>query len=313
MSLDFKSVELFVRVAALEAIGRAGSEFGLSATNASQRIQALEADLDVTLFHRTTRSVTLTPDGEQFLRHAKQIVEEMAQARSALSHRSGRISGRLRVTASATFGRASIVPFVPEFLRLYPDVHLELHLTDAIVDIVDQGFDLAFRIGELAPSSLMAQKIADNHRALVATPEYIARAGMPETPEDLRQHACLSLADQSLWKLADTQNRIHEVKVSGPVTVDLGDAVSAWVLADMGIGNGSLWATGPDIRSGRLVHVMPDYRPWPDIKIWAVRPPGRVMHARVKAFLDFMRDRIVATSRERLEGLDIIPYIGIIS
>ncbi|SNS59582.1 LysR family transcriptional regulator [Tropicimonas sediminicola] len=305
MSFDLKNLELFVRVAALGAIGRAGAEFSLSATNASQRIQSLEADLGVKLLNRTTRSVSLTPDGEIFLEHARRIVQDVQDARTVLSHKAHSVSGRLRVTASATFGMSFVVPFVPEFLRLYPDVQLDLHLTDALVDIVDQGYDLAFRLGELAPSSLLAQKIDENPRVLVASPEYLERAGAPQRPQDLTRHACLNFGDQSLWKLANTAGEVHEIRVSGPVTVTHGEAVGEWALAGMGIANGSLWATGPDLRAGRLVRVLPDYRGWPETRIWAVRPPGRLMHARVKAFLDFMRDRIVATGRERTEGIEL--------
>lgn len=305
MSFDLKNLELFVRIAAIGAIGRAGAEFNLSATNASQRIQALEADLDVKLLNRTTRSVSLTPDGEIFLEHAKRIVEDVQDARTVLSHKAHSVSGRLRVTASATFGMSFIVPFVPEFLELYPDVELDLNLTDAVIDIVDQGYDLAFRIGELAPSSLLAQKIVEDARVLVAAPDYLARYGTPQTPEELIQHACLSFGDQTFWTLIGPDEETHEVRVSGPVTVTHGAAIHEWVLAGMGIANGSLWATGPEIRAGRLVRVLPEYRGWPETKIWAVRPPGRRMHARVKAFLDFMRDRIVATGRERVAGIDL--------
>lgn len=304
MSFDLKSLELFVRVAALGAIGRAGNEFHLSPTNASQRIQALEAELDVKLLNRTTRAVSLTPDGEVFLEHAKRILEGVQDARNVLSHTAHSVSGKLRVTTSATFARSFIIPFVPDFLQLYPDVQLDLNLTDSIVDIVDQGYDLAFRIGELAPSSLLAQKIVPDFRQLVASPAYLERAGVPKKPKDLADHACLVLGDINPWKLIDQDDVVHEVRVDGPVTVTLGDAVGEWVRAGVGIGYASLWAAGPDIRAGHLVKVLPDYKSWPESNIWAVRPPGKLMHARVKAFLDFMRDRIIETYKERVEGCD---------
>ncbi|CAD0187195.1 D-malate degradation protein R [Ruegeria sp. THAF57] len=297
MSFDLKNLHLFVRVATLGAIGRAGAEFGFSPTNTSQRIQALEDELDVKLLNRTTRAVSLTPDGELFLDHARRILEDIEDARTALSHNSASVSGRLRVTASASFGRSHIVPFVPEFLRLYPDVQLDLHLTDTVVDIIEQGFDLAFRIGDLAPSSLLAQKLDDDPRMLVAAPDYLARMGTPETPQDLARHACLTMKQRDIWHLIDASEHVHDVRVSGPVTVSLGDAVVDWTLAGVGIGNASLWHTGHHIRAGRLVPVLPELRAWPASRIWAVRPPGRLMHARVKAFLDFMRDRIVETNK----------------
>nr|CRH06406.1 Transcriptional regulator, LysR family protein [Candidatus Magnetococcus massalia] len=296
---------LFVRVAALGAIGRAGAEFNLSPTNASLRIKALEDDLGVKLLNRTTRMVSLTPDGEILLEHAQSILEDVDVARRVLSHSAKSVSGLLRVTASSTFGRSHIVPFVPEFLRLYPDVTLDLNLTDSVVDIVEQGYDLAYRIGALKPSSLLAQKVDDDPRMLVASPAYLARMGSPETPQSLLEHDCLPLGELIDWQLIAKDGAQQSVRVSGPVGVNLGDAVAEWVLAGLGIGQASLWLVGPDLRAGRLVQVLPAYRVWPETKVWAVRPPGRLMHARVKAFQDFMQARIMQTNRARCEGVII--------
>lgn len=303
MAFDFKSLDLFVRVAALGAIGRAGAESGLSPTNATQRIQALEADLGAKLLNRTTRAVSLTPDGEIFLDYAKRILNDAEDARSALSQVGGPVSGLIRATASASFGRTHIVPFVPEFVAQYPDVRLDLNFTDSIVDIVEQGYDLAFRMGELAPSSLMAQKIDANPVRLVAAPEYLARAGVPQMPEDLLNHSCLPLGDMRTWRLRGADGSEHPIRVSGPVKVNLGNALGEWTLAGMGIGIASLWAAGPDLKAGRLVTVLDDYRLCPETDIWAVRPPGRHMPLRVKVFLDFMRERILAANQERYGGL----------
>ncbi|MCV6598229.1 MAG: LysR substrate-binding domain-containing protein [Mangrovicoccus sp.] len=297
MELDLKNLQLFMRVAALGAIGRAGAEFGFSPTNASLRIKALEDDLGVKLLNRSTRAVSLTADGALFLAHAKRIHEDVEDARAMLSRRASSVSGRLRVTASASFGRSHIVPFVPQFLELYPEVELDLHLSDEVIDLIEEGYDLAFRLGELAPSSLLAQKLDDNPRLLVASPDYLARRGVPQTPQDLLGHACLSFRDRDLWRLLDSKGEVHDLRISGPVAVSLGDAVVDWAVAGLGIGMSSMWHMGDMIRAGKLVPVLPEYQPWPITKIWAVRPPGRVMHARVKAFLDFMRDRIIATNQ----------------
>lgn len=303
MTFDLRTLELFVRVAALGAIGRAGAEFNLSPTNATQRIKALEASLGVRLLNRTTRAVSLTPDGELLVEHARRILDDVEEARLVLSHTSRAASGLLRVTASATFGRSHIVPFVPAFLRRHPGVTLDLHLTDTVVDIVELGYDLAFRLGELAPSMLLARKIDENPQALVASPDYLARAGHPRTPQDLAGHTCLPLGRARTWRLLGRDGHMHEVRVSGPVTVDLGDAVGEWILAGMGIGQTSLWHAGPDMRAGRLVTVLPGFRVWPPWAIWAVRPPGRLMPARVRAFLDFMQERIRETNEARYGGL----------
>ncbi|MBU2982829.1 LysR family transcriptional regulator [Lentibacter algarum] len=303
MSFDLKTLELFVRAATLGAIGRAGAEFDFSPTNASQRIKALEAELGVKLMNRTTRSVSLTPDGEVLLENAKRILDELEDVRTVLTQSKDAVSGALRVTASASFGRAHIIPFIPEFVALYPNVSLELDLSDTVVDIVEKGFDLAFRIGPLAPSSLLAQKIDANPVWLVASPEYIEKAGHPQTPQDLSHHACMPLGKTQNWRLVGADGVEHDVPVSGPVSVNFGDAVGEWVVAGMGIGRPALWHAGPDLLAGRLVRVLPDYDVVPQSNIWAVRPPGRLMPARVRAFLSFMQDKIVATNKARYGGL----------
>ena len=299
MNLDLKNLALFLRVAAICAIGRAGEEFDLSATNASQRIQTLEAELGVKLFHRTTRAVTLTPDGQVFVEHAKRILDDVEEARNVFSGQADAVQGTLRVTASSTFARTHIVPFVPELLRLYPDLHLELDLSDTTMDIISQGYDIAFRIGELEPSSLLARKLDDNPMLLVASPDYLERAGHPHTPQDLTHHACIPFGRMRTWQLKGADGQIHEITASGPIMVNLGDAISELVLAGMGIGSAFLSHVGPDLRSGRVVPVLPDYLVWPETNIWAVRPPGRITPARVKVFLDFMQARIKQTNQAR--------------
>lgn len=304
MNLDLISLQLFVRVAALGAIGRAGAELGLSRTSASQRLQALEASLGLSLFNRTTRAVSLTADGERFLPHALRILDDIETARLDLSDSSNRITGLVRVTASAAFGRSHIVPFVPDFLAAYPDITLDLHLTDSIIDIVEQGYDLAYRVASLESSSLLAQKVDEDPRWLIASPDYVARRGAPQTPEDLYEHTCLPLGEVRTWSLRNSAGDISEVRVKGPVKINMGSALHEWILSGMGIGLAALWYVGPALREGRLVRILPDYTPWPATKIWAVRPPGRVMSARVRAFMDFMHDRILSTNRAQYGGLD---------
>lgn len=303
MSFDLKTLELFVRVAALGAIGRAGAEFDLSPTNASQRIKALEAELGVKLLNRTTRAVSLTPDGEVLLENAKRILDDLEDMRTVLTQSKDAVSGTLRVTASASFARAHIVPFIPEFLAAYPQISLDLNLSDIVVDIVEQGYDIAFRIGPLAPSSLLAQKIDANTEWLVASPEYLEKAGSPQTPQDLSHHACLTMGKMQKWHLQGADGTVHDVPVNGPVTVNLGDAIGDWVVAGVGIGRAALWHAGPDLAAGRLVRVLPDYDVAPQSSIWAVRPPGRMMPARVRAFMSFMQDKIIATNRARYGDL----------
>lgn len=288
MALDATTLELFVRVAALGAFGKAGREFGMSPTAATQRIKGLEAELGVKLFNRTTRAVALTADGELFLGHARRIIESIEDARSDLSGGVENIKGELRVAGSASFGRRYIAPYVAEFLRAYPDVRVRLELSDGVVDIVEQGFDLALRIGTLASSSLVARKLADNPRLLVASPAYLERAGQPSQLEDLASHNCIVLGENRNWKLRDASGDIHELRVSGNFTTNYGEVTTEAALADAGIALKSLWDIRHLLADGSLLPVLDDYTVEPVWGLWAVRPPGDMVPARVRAFIDFM-------------------------
>ncbi|MDB6176317.1 LysR family transcriptional regulator [Paracoccus sp. Z330] len=296
MPFDFVTLQLVVNIARMGAIGRGGRPLGLSATNASLRVRELEDDLGVQLFNRTTRKVSLTADGEEFLTYASRIVDTAIEARAALSQKAQAVGGKLRVTASATFGQRHIVPYLPEFFATFPDIKLDLFLSDRVVDIVDDGFSVAFRIGSLAPSSLLARKIDDNPVWLVAAPSYLARHGQPETPQDLARHRCLPLGAERNWTFRDPEGQFHEVQPDGPLRVNLGDSLESMALAGLGIARASLWAAGKDIREGRLVPIMPSYKVWPETCIWAVRPPEPRLHARTRAFVEFMQTHIRAAN-----------------
>ena len=288
MALESTSLELFVRVAALGAFGKAGREFGLSPTAATQRIKRLEVELGVKLFNRTTRAVALTTDGEVFLGHAERILANVEDARSDLSGGSTNIKGELRVTGSASFGRRYLAPHIAEFLRAHPDVRVRLELSDGVVDIVEQGFDLALRIGTLASSTLVARKLAENPRLLVASPAYLDREGRPRQPEDLASHNCLVLARNRNWKLRDRAGEVHEVRVTGNFATNYGEVITEAALADAGIALKSLWDIRHLLADGSLRPVLDDYSVEPVWSLWAVRPPGQMVPARVRAFIDFM-------------------------
>ncbi|MCB1815078.1 MAG: LysR family transcriptional regulator [Candidatus Competibacteraceae bacterium] len=288
MSFEPSTLKLFVRVASLGAFGKAGREFGLSPTAATQRIQGLETELGVKLFNRTTRAVALTADGEVFLVHAKRIIESIEDARSDLSGGTKNIKGELRVAGSASFGRRYIAPYITEFLRAYPDVRVRLELSDGVVDIVEQGFDLALRIGTLTSSTLVARKLAENPRLLVATKAYLDAAGRPQRPEDLAAHNCIVLGENRNWKLRDTTGEVHEVRVTGNFTTNYGEVITEAALAGGGIALKSLWDIRHLLTAGSLLPVLEDYTVEPVWSLWAVRPPGQVAPARVRAFIDFM-------------------------
>lgn len=303
MDLDLKSLALFLRVAEVGKIGRAGEDFNFSTTNASQRIQQLESEVGVKLFHRSTRIVTLTHDGEVFLQHAKRILDDVEETKSVFKGDPDKIQGKLKIAVSSSYGRIYIVPFIPELIKRYPELEIEIDFSDTIIDLIEHGYDIAFRIGELQSSSLLARRIADNPTVLVASPGYLKKHGHPNTPEDLKQHICLPFTHRTKWKFKDEVGNDHHVSVKGPVLLNWGDAISDLVKADVGIGFASYWHVGPALKAGSLERVLPNYYASPETKVWAVRPQGRLLPARVKVFLDYIEEVIQKTNQERYGDL----------
>jgi DNA-binding transcriptional LysR family regulator len=203
--------------------------------------------------------VALTADGEVFLGNAKRIIASIEDAHSDLSGGTANIKGKLRVTGSASFGRRYMAPYIAEFQRAYPDVRARLELSDGIVDIVEQGFDPSLRIGKLTSLSMVARKLAENPRLLVASPAYLEDAERPLQPEDLAKHNCIVLAENRNWKLPDESGEIHEISVSGNFTTDYGEVIVEAALADTGIGLRSLWNIRHLLAEGALLPVLEDY------------------------------------------------------
>ncbi|ASJ75716.1 LysR family transcriptional regulator [Granulosicoccus antarcticus] len=303
MNLDLQNLALFLRVSELGKIAKAGEEFGYSSTSASQRIRQLESEIGVSLFHRSTRVVTLTHDGEVFLEHAKRILDDVEEARIVFKGGAENVQGKLRITVSSSYGRIYIVPFIPELIKRYPELEIEIDFNDGMLDLIEHGYDVAFRIGELQSSSLLARKLSDNPALLVASPAYLEEHGTPQTPQELQQHVCLPFGNLKEWSFKDNAGKEHAVSVKGPVALNWGDAISDLVEAGVGIGKAYYWHAGPALKAGRVVRVLPDYQLWPQTSIWAVRPQGRLMPARLKVFLAYIEEVINTTNKERYGAL----------
>ena len=295
MGLDLKSLELFTRIATLGAFAKAGEEHQLSPTATSQRIQNLEKQLGIKLFHRTTRAISLTPDGENFLTHARKILETVEDAKNDLARTETTISGMIRLSASLSFSMQNILPYLPEFLEKYPNIEVKLDLSDTVVDIVEQGYDLAIRVGALASSSMIAKKLVDNPRLLLASPDYLARAGEPQKPDDLKNHACVILGENRVWSLIGSDGEKHDVPVTGRLATTYGGAVTIALRQGLGIGLKSYWDVADDLAQKRLVRVLKDYVVTPHWQIWAVRPPAARSPRRVQVFVEFLEQKLRQT------------------
>jgi len=198
--------------------------------------------------------------------------------------------GRLRVTMPSSLGRQHISPLIPAFLQQYPGVTVDLRMTDQIVDLVDEGIDLAVRIGALKDSTLVARKLASNRRVLCASPAYLSRHGTPRHPADLAQHECVILADQRDWSFV-TPTGIIDVRVSGRLVTDNGEVIRDALAAGIGIGLKSTWSVAPLLASGELVTVLDDYPLAQTVAIWAVYPSRAFVPPKTMAFIEFLAGR----------------------
>lgn len=300
MAFDHTTLDLFARIAGGSSFSKAAKLMGLSPTAATQRIQALEADLGVKLLNRTTRAVSLTPEGQIFLGHAKAIMTSMEDARTDLAGGITNIKGELRITGPASFRHWFLVPHVAEFLKLYPDVTIHLDITDRVVDIVEEGIDVAFRVGVLASSTLMARKLMDNPRLLVASPQYLADYGVPLTPQDLAQHNCIVLGRADHWRLSSSDGVLHDIQVSGNLATSNGGAMTEATVAGVGIGIKSFYDIQDYLSAGSLIPVLPTYTIEPQWAIWAVRPPNERIPARVRVFIDFIAEKLKTSQQTAL-------------
>ncbi|WP_144153687.1 LysR family transcriptional regulator [Paraburkholderia sp. BCC1885] len=285
--LDLLDVALFVRAALLANVSAAGREFGLSAAVASARLAQLERLLGARLLHRTTRRISLTQDGEIFMARAQTLLDAAAAARASVGRAQTEPQGRLRMSMPSSFGRQHVSPAMPEFLRRYPGVNVDLRLSDHIVDLLDAGMDLALRIGALKDSTLVAKRLAVNRRVICCAPSYLAERGVPHHPADLAQHECVILADQTTWAFETPSGRL-DVRVGGRLATDNGEVIRDALLAGFGIALKSTWDVAPYLRSGQLVTILDSYPLAETVAIWAVYPSRAFVPPKTLAMIEFL-------------------------
>ncbi|MEM9279397.1 MAG: LysR substrate-binding domain-containing protein [Pseudomonadota bacterium] len=288
MTLDPKSLELFVRIATIGAIGKAGTELGFSRTAATERLQELETTVGTQLLHRTTRTVSLTADGEAFLIHARRILSDIDEALSELQDQTPRLSGQLRIASSASFGRKFLVPIVAKFMELYPKLSVQLHLSDTPFDIVKNGYDLSIRLGSPGSSNLKSRHIGESQRIFAAAPSYLEKHGAPTELDELRKHNCIIRSDIRTWQTRRPNGKNEDFRVSGNFDTNLAEAVTEALLAGVGIARKCKWEVAEYLETGELVRVLDDHTVMPQWGIFAVRPGLRKPPARVSSFIDFI-------------------------
>ncbi|WP_395701041.1 LysR family transcriptional regulator [Aquabacterium sp.] len=286
-----KQIESFIAVATKGSLTAAAQAEGVAPAVIGRRIDGLEERLGVKLLVRTTRRITLTHEGSAFLEDCQRIVADIANAEASVSAGGVKASGHLRITAPAGFGRRHVAPLVPQFLALHQDVSLSLNLADRVVDIVNEGFDCAVRVGDLPDSSLVSVRLADNRRLCVATPAYLKRAGTPQHPQELGRHACLTLssdASQTRGWAFQIDGELTHLRPSGRLDCSDGQVLHAWCLQGLGIAWRSTWEVEQQVASGQLVEVLGAYAAPPN-GIYAVVPQRKHLPLRVRLWIDFIK------------------------
>ncbi len=289
--MDVNDLNLFVRIAQLRSISAAARDLGFTPAVASARLAALEKKLGARLLHRTTRQATLTEDGLAFLPHAENVVLAAEVARAALGREQAAPRGTLRVAAPASFARMHIVPSLPEFCRHYPELALDLRISDSIVDLVEGAFDVAVRYAELSDSTFVARRLAPDKRVLVASPAYIERRGRPKSPDDLSDHDCLVVGTLDLWTFQGTEGELIEKRISPGLRINDGVAVRDAACAGLGIALMATWCAAEELRSGALVPALPEYPLDSTQTLWALYPSSRELAPKVRVFIDWLVER----------------------
>jgi DNA-binding transcriptional LysR family regulator len=285
----FDDMALFLKVAASHSLSQAGREHGLSPAAVSLRMSALEKHYGVTLLVKTTRSVRLTPEGERFLQSCQRVQKEIGELEEALHSHGQTLRGLLRIAAPEDLGRQQIAPLISAFVARNPAVNVELTLTDSPLNITADGLDAAFRYGNLPDSGLIARRLADNKRIVVGAPAYLARAGRPRAPEDLKSHNCLvqvrgKQRDDKWTFLVEGETQV--VQVFGDRTVNDGDTLRYWAIDGHGLLLTPAIDVGMDIAAGRLSAVLESYMPQ-EAGLQILFPDLPHQPPRLRAFIDF--------------------------
>lgn len=286
------AIEIYIRVVDTGSFSAAGRHFDIGQPAVSKAVAQLEEWLGVKLLLRSTRSLTPTEAGQSFYLRAKRAVEEADEAVLAARGTAAGLTGKLRVSAAVCFARLHIVPRLPRFLEKHPELDLELVLDDRNIDLVEEGIDLALRMGDLADSNMTARRIGEARRLVLATPAYFAQHGMPESPSDLLSHRAViysrDLGGGEHWTFRkDTIEQ--SVKLEGRVAISATEGLRAAVFSNMGFAVASEWAFSPELRSGEVISVLDDWM-LPSIPLSALYPTGRMASSKARQFAAFVEE-----------------------
>jgi len=289
------AMAIFVRVVERGSFSAVAREMQTSQPTISKVLKALETGLGGKLIARSTRQLSLTDEGQRYYDECRQILAAVDAAEHSFQSDRERIAGHLRIGSSVSFGRLQIAPRLAQFLERHPDIEIDLQLSDQNQDLVSEGLDVTFRIGELNDSGLIARHIGTTHRVTVAAPAYLKKHDQPHTPAELSGHNCLQfnlLNSQNLW-VFEKNNQRHEVRIKGNAQSNNSEAIREMVLGGLGIALSPVWLFSEDLKAGRVTAILQDYTAQ-SLPMHAVSPANRRQSARVKAFVDYMSQALEA-------------------
>jgi len=268
----------------------AAQELGVTTSAVSRRLALLESRLGIRLLNRTTRRISVTHEGEIYLAEGQRILRDLEELEQTISGGQALPRGLLRVNASFGFGRKYVAPVIADFIEKYPEVEVQLHLSDRPVNLIEDGFDVCIRFGELPDARVIARKIAVNRRLLCAAPDYLKLRGIPKTPNELQRHQCIVIRENDAaygtWHLRHGTNQ-ELVKVRGTVSTNDGEVAVSWALRGRGILMRSSWHIAEYLKTGQLIEVLPEWE-LPPADIHAVFPMKANLSAKVRAFVDHL-------------------------
>jgi DNA-binding transcriptional LysR family regulator len=286
----FLALTVFAKVVEQGSFARAAQRLEMSASAVSRHVGDLEAHLDTRLLNRTTRRLSLTETGQAFHERCVQLLADLDEAEETVTAAAIVPRGTLKLTSSISFGVRHLAPAIADFASRHPQLRFDVELSDRAVDIVDEGIDLAIRIGDIGSRSLIARRIGVTQMVCCAAPAYLARHPEPKVPTDLAAHACLSYEysrERNTWRFRDRGGHQHDVRIAGPAQSNNGQMLCALAVAGMGVHLEPDFIVGPDVRAGRLITLLPGYTP-PSIDIFAAYPSRRHLSMKVRAFVDFL-------------------------
>ena len=292
---NFSELEFFVLLNRLGSLSAAARALDITPPAATMRLASMEKRIGARLLNRSTRKISLTPEGEIYLQHATRLIDELRELDGIVSGNGHAPRGLLRLNAPLGFGRTVIAPFVSTFTARYPDVEVQLEVTDRPVDLIEKGFDLAVRFGELPDNRINARRIMSNRRFLCASPAYLEKHGTPKKLEDLTKHRCIVHRQNddaySVWRFL-IDGRTEIVKVHGALSSNDGDIVQGWALDGQGIVIRSEWDVIKHLESGRLRRLLPEFT-LPSADLYAYYPSKKNLPARVRTFINFLVEQLV--------------------